>query len=73
MIRISECPHCGGPIMDAGKPDIQCVNCGFTYFEMVDFFGDDIEVGEPFVGGLDDARELGYGIGEGGEDLVSDW
>lgn len=73
MVAINQCPSCGGPIIDAGKPDIRCVNCGLTYFEMVDFFGDDIEVFDEFLGGEDDARELGYGIGEGGEGLESDW
>lgn len=33
MARITECPECGGPLVDGGGDDIRCVNCGLTLEE----------------------------------------
>lgn len=33
MSRRTECPECGGPIVDGGGDDVRCVECGLTYDE----------------------------------------
>ena len=35
MSEITECPSCGGPVVDAGSLDLRCVNCGATFNDMV--------------------------------------
>ena len=35
MSEITECPSCGGPVVDAGGLDLRCVNCGATFTDMV--------------------------------------
>lgn len=34
MSEITECPSCGGPVVDAGGLDVRCINCGFTFQDM---------------------------------------
>ncbi len=38
MSEITECPSCGGPVVDAGGLDLRCVNCGATFNDMVEEF-----------------------------------
>jgi len=38
MSEIAECPSCGGPVVDAGGLDINCLNCGSTFHDMVEEF-----------------------------------
>jgi tRNA(Ile2) C34 agmatinyltransferase TiaS len=77
MAELSECPECGGPLIDAGPTDIRCVNCGATYEELVEILGDeDIELTDEFPGGMREAHELGYHYieGESGLDVGDfDW
>ena len=48
MMEMTECPECGGPIVDGTNGDVRCVECGLTWDEMDDI--DDVE--DPF--GIDD-------------------
>ncbi len=71
MAQLSDCPECGGPLIDAGGTDIRCVNCGATYEELVEILGDeDIELTDEFPGGMREAHEMGYHYieGESGRD-----
>lgn len=35
MSEITECPSCGGTVIDAGGLDLVCTNCGATFNDMV--------------------------------------
>ena len=37
MSEITECPSCGGPVVDAGGLDVRCVNCGAVFQDMVEY------------------------------------
>lgn len=73
MVNLTECPNCGGPIINGGGTDIRCATCGMNYDELIDFLGDEIEVDEDFVGEEREAVELGYPVDGVEEGLDSDW
>lgn len=41
MSERTECPECGGPLVDGGGDDLRCVECGFTREDFSDI--DDVE------------------------------
>lgn len=73
MVELTDCPNCGGPIINGGGIDIRCAACGMTYLELVDYFDDDVELAEEFVGEEAEAIELGYLDNDGVEGFESDW
>lgn len=51
MMEVTECPECGGPIVDGTNGDVHCVECGLAWDETdEDDEIDDYE--DPF--GIDD-------------------
>jgi Zn-finger nucleic acid-binding protein len=38
MSEITECPSCGGTVIDAGGLDVICTNCGATFRDLIEEF-----------------------------------
>lgn len=54
MSERTECPECGGPLVDGGGDDLRCMECGFTREDFSDI--DDVE--DPYGDDDDEIDEV---------------